>query len=241
MDERRPEGGRPGKGGLQPDPERSSAGRANTPMFDRNPSDSGQTLGAEGGRPPSHRELEQGKLGEGERMEGIAMPETQRALEETRDTVAREAAPIVAEKMQEALVETTEHLSDTLGDQAKKTADAVRHDVQRVASEKAAEVRDRVEKGVDRSLDRAADRLEGASRSLHETADRNLAGAGGVRGTAGRWAHEVADAGESAADYLRNTEVHEVTNSLERQVRERPLQTLLIAAAAGWLVGKILR
>jgi ElaB/YqjD/DUF883 family membrane-anchored ribosome-binding protein len=168
------------------------------------------------------------------------MPETQRALEETRDKVAREAAPVIAEKMQEAIAETTEQLSGTLGEQAKKTAEAVRHDAQRLVGDKVDQVRNRVEEGVDRSLDQAANRIGGAAQTLHETADRHLSG-GGVRGTAGRWAHQVADAGEGAAEYLRETDVNDLTQSLERQVRTNPLQTLALAAAAGWLVGKILR
>jgi ElaB/YqjD/DUF883 family membrane-anchored ribosome-binding protein len=232
MDERRTEGGLGGGGS---DRDRSSAGSANTPTFDRGASGSGD----QHGRPPSHREIQEGTLG-GERMEGIAMPETQRALEETRDKVAREAAPVIAEKMQEAIAETSEQLSGTLGEQAKKTAEAVRHDAQRIVGERVEQVRDRVEEGIDRGIDQAADRLGGAAQSLHQTADRHLAG-GGVRGTAGRLAHGVADAGENAAEYLRNTEVNDLTQALERQVRENPLQTLLISAATGWLVGKILR
>jgi ElaB/YqjD/DUF883 family membrane-anchored ribosome-binding protein len=239
MDERRTEGGGVDDVGMNRDSERASAGRANMPRFDRDPS-AGESIGAQGGRPPSHRERDKGDLG-GDRMEGIAMPETQRALEEARDEVAREAAQVVAEKMQEAIAETTEQLSGTMGEQAKKTAEALRHDAQRLVGEKAGEVRDRVENRLDDGLDRAADRLQGAARSLHGAADRHLDGEGGARARAGRWAHEVADAGESAADYLRNTEMHELTTALERQVRERPLQTLAIAAAAGWLAGKILR
>jgi ElaB/YqjD/DUF883 family membrane-anchored ribosome-binding protein len=239
MDEKRTDVGGLGDPTVNRDPERSSAGRANMPMFDRGATGEGR-MDRESGRPPSHQEIKEGSLGGGERMEGIAMPETQRALEETRDKVAREAAPVVAEKMQEAIVETAEHLSDTLGEQAKRTAEAVSHDAQRVIREKAGEVREGVENRLDGALDQTANRLQGAAGSLHQAAER-LEGQGGVRATAGRWAHEVADAGESAADYLRDTDMHELSTSLERQVRERPLQTLLVAAAAGWLVGKILR
>jgi ElaB/YqjD/DUF883 family membrane-anchored ribosome-binding protein len=239
MDERRTEQGRLGDAAANHDPERSSAGRANMPMFDRSPTGE-DTMDRESGRPPSHQEIKEGSLGGEERMEGIAMPETQRTLEEARDEIAREAAPVVAEKMQEAIAETTEQLSGTVAEQAKKTAEAVGHDAQRLVREKAAQVREGVENRVDGALDQTADRLQGAAGSLHQAADR-LSEQGGVRATAGRWAHEVADAGENAAGYLRDTDMHELTTSLERQVRERPLQTLLVAAAAGWLVGKILR
>lgn len=251
MDEHRTGDEGVGGSGQDRDLGSSSAGRANIPMFDRGgpANEAGST--AEGGRPPSHRELEEGRLGDQsseKRMEGIALnredadkSETQRVLEETRDEIAKQAAPVVAEKMQEAISESSEQLAGTLGEQAKKTATAMRHDAQRMVEEKASEVRDRVEKRADETLDRAADRLGGAANRLHSTADRHLAGEGALRGTARRWTHEVADAGETAADYLRETDIEDLTSALERQVRERPLQTLLIAAAAGWLVGKIIR
>jgi ElaB/YqjD/DUF883 family membrane-anchored ribosome-binding protein len=244
MDEQRTGAGGAGHGGSDRDLGGSSAGRANTPRFDRDTSG-----GTEDGRPPSHREYDEGRLGQGgssEQMEGIALnregkTETQRVLEETRDEVAKKAAPVVAEKMQEAIAETSEQLSGTLSEQAKKTAEAVRHDAERLVGEKAAQVRERVEGRVDEAMDRTANRLGDAANRLHETADRRLAGEGTVRSTARRWTHDVADAGESAAGFLRETDMHDLTQRLERRVREQPLQTLLMAAAAGWLVGKILR
>jgi ElaB/YqjD/DUF883 family membrane-anchored ribosome-binding protein len=244
MDERRTEGGGPAGSGFDRDRDRTSAGSANTPMFDRETSGTGQGAHAHG-RPPSHRELQEGTLGEsgertGDRMEGIAMPETKRTLEQSRDTLAREAAPVIAEKMQEAIAETTDRLSDTIGEQAKRTAEAVRHDAERIVGDRVNQIRGRLEEGVDQGLDRAAEGIGGAARTLHQTADRHLSG-GGVRGTAGRLAHGVADAGENAASYLRETDAEDLTRSLEYQVRENPLQTLALAVAAGWLVGKILR
>jgi len=237
MDGRGTEKGGLGDSGMNRDPERTSAGPANTPLFDRDAS-AGERVGSEGGRPPSHREADRGRLS-GDRMEGIALPETQRVLEETRDKVAKEAAPVVAEKMQEAITETTERLGDTMGEQAKKTAEALRHDAGHAVEQKAGEVLNRVENSVDRGIDRAAEGLQTGARRLHETADR--IGGPGVRGTASRVAHQAADLGEDAAGYLRETDFEDLRSSLEHQVRERPLQTLAIAAAAGWLVGKILR
>lgn len=247
MDERTSGGGERDEIDAQREPGRTSAGAANTPSFGRESAGQGGTQG----RPPSHQELQQGKLGTergGERMEGIAMnreggkTETQQVMEETRDKVAKTAAPVVAEKMQEAVSETADRLGGTMDEQMKKTATAMQHDAQEMIGQKASELRGQAETRANRTIDQTADRLEGAARQLHETADRQMSGtSGGVRARAGRWAHEVADTGESAASYLRSTDVADLRQGLQRQVREQPLQTLLIGVAAGWILGKILR
>ncbi|CAN5642603.1 hypothetical protein BH23GEM3_BH23GEM3_18500 [soil metagenome] len=243
MDEREPGGGGPDESDARREQGRTSAGAANTPSFGRESAGQGGTQG----RPPSHQELQQGKLG-GERMEGIAMnredskTETRQVMEETRDKVATAAAPVVAEKMQEAISETADRLGETIDEQGKKTATAMRHDTQQMIGDKADEFREQAETRANRAIDQTADRLEGAARKLHETADRQMSGAaGGVRAKAGRWVHDVADTGESAASYLRDTDVADLRQGLQRQVREQPLQTLLIGVAAGWVLGKIIR
>ena len=62
-----------------------------------------------------------------------------------------------------------------------------------------------------------------------------------MKARAGDMAHGLADGMESAAGYLRSNDVEQLRGDLRRQMRERPLQTLLIGVAAGWVVGKILR
>lgn len=193
-----------------------SAGPANTPEF--------------GGTEPRRGTQSSGQTSE-----------TERALEETRDTVARTAGPVVAEKMQEAVEETSQRLEGTMGEQAKRTATAVQHDAQRMAKEKLGEVGDRVEGQANRVKDRAANRLEGAANRLDEMADRQTAGATGARAKAGEMAHRTADTLESTARYLRTNDLRELQHDLERMTREKPVQTLLVAVAAGWVLGKILR
>ncbi len=96
--------------------------------------------------------------------------------------------------------------------------------------------------GVNDALGRAADTLEGAARRLDEFADQQgTSGTGGVKARAGAMASSVADTIESAAQYLRDSDVSNLQGNLERQVRENPLQTLLVGVAAGWVLGKILK
>jgi ElaB/YqjD/DUF883 family membrane-anchored ribosome-binding protein len=169
--------------------------------------------------------------------------ETERELERTRDMVAKTAAPAIAEKTQEAIEETTDRLAHNpqVKEQVRRTAEAVQHDAQRMAKEKMGEMAGRAEDKVNQGLNQAADRIDQAAHRLDQIADQQAGGAGGPRAKAGQMAHSVADTMESVAGYLRSNDARKLRGDLERQVRERPVQTLLIGVAAGWLAGKILR
>lgn len=85
----------------------------------------------------------------------------------------------------------------------------------------------------------AAERLGSAAERIEEIADERLTD--GPLERAGRLAHSVAGSMDSVAGYLREGDVERVRRDLERRVRERPLQSLLLGVAAGWVAGKILR
>jgi ElaB/YqjD/DUF883 family membrane-anchored ribosome-binding protein len=172
-----------------------------------------------------------------------ATSETERELERTRDMIAQAAAPVMAEKTQEAIEETGHRLAndDRIKNQLGRTAEAVKHDAERMVRERVGEVSDRLEGRANELKNRAADSLEDTARRLDDVADRHMDGSGGVRAQAGSLTHGAADSLESVSRYLRSHDVDELRGDLERQVRTRPLQTLLIGVAAGWLAGKILR
>lgn len=178
--------------------ETGSAGRANMPPFGRG-DETADPRGA-GGRPPSHRELDEGSLGGDdagqERMHGIA-------------AAGSEAT-----------------------DRARELADE--------AEQRASEAADQAGGRLDEQKHRVAEGLRRGARRVHDTA-REHEDDGGVRGMAGRAAHRASHAAEDAADYLEQTQLDELRHRLEDQVRRKPLQTLGLAVAAGWLVGKILR
>lgn len=111
----------------------------------------------------------------------------------------------------------------------------------RQADRRAGEALERAAERLEERKDEAARGLESSARRLREAADRYGESPQGMRATASRLAHGAATASESAADYLREADLEGLRETLERQVRERPLQTLLMAAAAGWLVGKLIR
>lgn len=169
--------------------------------------------------------------------------ETEREVERTRDVLAKSAAPVVAEHMQEAVEETASRVASDpqVKEQMKRTASAVQHDAQRMAKEKVGEVTGKVQERVNQKMNQAADTIDSAARRLDDLADRQTQGATGPRARAGEMAHTAADTMESVANYLRSNDVQGLRRDMERQVNERPLQTLLVAVAAGWLAGKILR
>jgi hypothetical protein len=86
-----------------------------------------------------------------------------------------------------------------------------------------------------------AERIQLAAERLDEMAEEHLVDASGPLARAGTAAQEVAGRMEAVADYLYSSDVDTVRRGVERQVREKPLQSVLIAVAAGWIAGKILR
>lgn len=94
---------------------------------------------------------------------------------------------------------------------------------------------------VNQGMKQAADGLENAAQRLDSALDSRMGDATGRMGQVSDLGHSFADTMESVAGYLRNNDVDSLRRDLERQMRERPLQTLLVGVAAGWLAGKILR
>jgi ElaB/YqjD/DUF883 family membrane-anchored ribosome-binding protein len=101
----------------------------------------------------------------------------------------------------------------------------------------AEEVRRRPDTGLHRGFARIADSLDEAAEHLGRLADDHLEG----RSRPGSAARSTAGWMEGAADYLRSADLRSMQEDLERQVREKPFQTLLLAAGTGWLLGKIMR
>lgn len=107
--------------------------------------------------------------------------------------------------------------------------------------ERATEMAGRAEETLNQGMKQAAERIDGLANRLDQVADERLGGGTGATARAGEVAHSVADTLESVAGYLRNHDTQALRGDLERQMRDRPLQTLMVAVAAGWLVGKIVR
>lgn len=90
-------------------------------------------------------------------------------------------------------------------------------------------------------LGHIADQLEDAAQRIEHLADDRLAALGPKLGRAAGAAQSTSSWLTGAADYLRSADLEGLQRDLERQLRDKPLQTLLASAGAGWLLGKIIR
>lgn len=97
-----------------------------------------------------------------------------------------------------------------------------------------------VQNRVDSLMDRGAETLETASERIGQVAQKT-ADRGGIAGRAGGVAQGAADLLESVGRYLRDNDATQLQDDLVAIVDRRPFQSLLVAVAAGWVVGKILR
>lgn len=211
-----------------------AGGPANTPPFG---SDSGAMRTA-----ADHQIPDQTTPAHGASGGGGGKTETEREMERTRDLVAETAAPVMAEKTQEALKATADRVmhDPEVKQQMRNTATAVQHDAQRMAQEKIGELGQKAGDRLNQGMRQAADRIDTAAQRLDQLANERL-GNQGAQARVGDTAHALADSMQSVASYLRDNDAQALRADLERQMRERPLQTLLVAASAGWIVGKILR
>lgn len=86
--------------------------------------------------------------------------------------------------------------------------------------------------GVKDKVDTAADRIE---KGLHHAADAGAHGARRVAGNASEWYDRSVELASSARD-----RADQAAENLRNRVREKPLQSVAIALALGWLVGGLL-
>ena len=104
------------------------------------------------------------------------------------------------------------------------------------AKEKATELGRSAEAKIDEKRATAAGALDSAAATLHEKA-QSLPGGERVSSMA----HTAADKLESTADYVREHDVRDMMGDVEHFVKDHPTQSLIAAAAVGFLVGRAFR
>jgi rubrerythrin len=135
----------------------------------------------------------------------------------------------VADAASDAVATARDRVADVAAsarDQVVDAAATARDRVTDAASDAAAAARNRVADG----LDAAADRLDTVAEE--RTAPGNRAGQVGQR---------VASGMHSSASYLRQADLDRVRADLERSAQERPVRTLGILFATGFVIGRLLR
>ena len=127
--------------------------------------------------------------------------------------------------------DTVDQSQDTLTNVKNKVTEGANK-----AKDKAEEIGRNVQTRIDETRAPAADKLQTAASTLHEKAD-NLPGGQTVAGLA----HKTADTMQATAEYVRQHDVQDMMSDVESFVRRHPGQSLLAAAAVGFLVGRSFR
>ena len=104
------------------------------------------------------------------------------------------------------------------------------------AKERAGQVADNATQAVDQRREQASGKLDTAAVQLRESGEKLP---GGERST--EMASMAADKVEATSSYIREHDVQDMMTDLETLVRNHPTQSLVAAAAAGFLVGRMLR
>lgn len=91
-----------------------------------------------------------------------------------------------------------------------------------------------------RIRDAAGSGLERAAEAAHRAGDW-ASGRGGGAERVGDAVHGAAGSMEDAATYVRTRSMQGARHDLERTVELHPMRSLLLAAGAGFLVGRLLR
>jgi len=138
-------------------------------------------------------------------------------------------------------------MSDTTQSQSQGLADRA-SGAMSSARERLADVGSTVREKASSAKDSLADALESGAEKLRNRGGDGIAAAGASGGSVAvaddrmtQVTTKVAGGMDATADWLRDADLDSLKSSVERQVKEPPGRTLLIAVGVGYLLGKALR
>ena len=123
------------------------------------------------------------------------------------------------------------------GDEAENATAKVQDKVDEV-TEKAQEVPDRAREMAMNAADSGRESTATALENVAERIGERVDGTGGMQNVA---AEKAAEGVQEAAGYLREHDAAEIWEDVEGYVKQRPGRAVLVAAATGLIVGRILR
>jgi ElaB/YqjD/DUF883 family membrane-anchored ribosome-binding protein len=103
-----------------------------------------------------------------------------------------------------------------------------------MAQEKAGELGGKAQDKADQGMDAAASGLGQAANMLRQQGEQRGGGVGNA-------ASKTADTLESASHYLRDKDTDQLMTDLQSFVRQKPVESVLIAAGIGFVLSKIVR
>jgi ElaB/YqjD/DUF883 family membrane-anchored ribosome-binding protein len=176
---------------------------------------------------------EQGSTNEAERFEDdINEPVTWNSSEYLEGVQERDANTAGAGMTDQA----KQKAGDMAGQAQEKASEAAgkAQEMSHTAQEKASEMGHMAQEKADAGMDAAASGLGQAASMLREQGQQHE----GAVGTAAGRAAETLD---SASTYLQNKDTSQVLDDVEAFVRQRPVESVLIAAGIGFVLSKIVK
>jgi ElaB/YqjD/DUF883 family membrane-anchored ribosome-binding protein len=142
------------------------------------------------------------------------------------DDLAVEKQAVEVHKLDDADSGASENQS-SLGDATSKGKEALS-----TAKDKASEMSGQAHAKADEGMNKAAEGVGQAADMLRQRGEQT----GGTMGTA---ATTVADKLDSTGTYLREKDTDQLMSDLEALIRRKPVESLLVAAGAGFVLSKI--
>ena len=137
---------------------------------------------------------------------------------------------------QQSALEEPDQFDQMGTDRESSTVEKVKNavsDTAEKAQEKVGEMGRAVQGKIDENRGAAADTLQKVASTLHESAERIPSGE-----KVANLAHSTAEKVEATARYVREHNVEDMIGDLEGFVRRHPGQSLFMAAAIGFLLGR---
>lgn len=144
---------------------------------------------------------------------------------------ASQAADQAKQKATEVAGQAKEQATQVAGQAKEQASQAVD-----TAKQKAGQVAEQATTQVDAGMEKAAGGLDKAADMLRQKTESMPQG-GGVQSIASTAATQL----DKGAQYLKDKDTDQLVADLEAMVRQKPTQTLLVAAGIGFLLSKVVR
>lgn len=156
--------------------------------------------------------------------------------EQSATNAAKQGSDDVKQKTQGA-ADTASAKSDEVVGKAQDKAGEVQDkakDLASTAQDKAGELQGKAQDKADQGIDAAASGLGSVADTIRQQGEQR---GGSVASAASR----TADTLESASHYLRDKDSDQLMGDLESLVRQKPVESLLVAAGVGFILSKLFR
>jgi len=157
---------------------------------------------------------------------------------------AQRKAEEMSGQVQDKASEMSGHAQDKASEVPGKAQDKA-SEVSGKAQDKASEVSDRAQDKVSEMSGKAQDKadqgMDAAASGLGQAADKLREQGEHREGAVGNAAAKTADTLDGASQYLKDKDTAQLMDDLEAFVRQRPVESLLIAAGIGIVLSKIVR